>query len=108
MDKKHKCKYCGALLSETNSVFVHISRFDNRCKRSKSHWMCCKCWDDTLIILPYIEEDKVHEPEQDNARTCGNCKHLIFKNYKNCSGTCFYTHMIMSFYDKCYHEEEMS
>lgn len=24
-----------------------------------------------------------------SVKHCGNCTHLIFKNYKNCSGTCF-------------------
>lgn len=38
---------------------------------------------------------------KDNAYTCGNCTHLIFKNYHRCTGTCFYTHRIKSFYDKC-------
>ena len=108
MDKKHKCKYCGALLSETNSVFVHISRFDNRGKISNSHWMCCKCWDDTRIILPYIEEDKVPEPEQDNARTCGHCRCLIFRQYDNKRGFCRLLRIHRNFDDPCIHEEEMS
>lgn len=36
---------------------------------------------------------------------CGNCSHLILKDYKYCYGTCFYTHRIKSFYDECDHIE---
>ena len=38
---------------------------------------------------------------------CGNCSHLILKDYKYCYGTCFYTHRIKSFYDECDHIEDM-
>ena len=103
MEKKHKCKYCGALLSETNTVFVHISRYDHKGRSSNQHWICCKCWDNTRIPVPSIEKDKL--PEQYNK--CGNCTHLILKNYKSETGTCFYTHRIKSFWDRCEHEEEM-
>ena len=73
-------------------------------------------WDEgqqDIEVIGYIsvsEVDRFHIPmlKKDNPYTCGNCSHLIFKNYKNCSGTCFYTHRIKSFYDRCEHEEEMS
>lgn len=74
-------------------------------------------WDEgeqDVEVIGYIavsEIDRFNIPllkKQDNICTCGNCTHLIFKNYKNFSGTCFYTHRIKSFYDRCEHEEEMS
>lgn len=101
MEMKHKCNYCNALLSETNSVFVHINRFDKRGKSSRSLWMCCKCWDNTQISEPYM---KVKGGEF----TCGNCKHLIFKDYKECTGSCRLTRLYRRFTDRCIHEEEMS
>lgn len=69
--------------------------------------------DKTVGTITYYDLDQLPDPEctvkfKDNKCTCGNCTHLIFKNYKNCSGTCFYTHMIKSFYNRCDHEEEMS
>lgn len=100
-----KCKYCGALLSYTNSVFIHISRFDYKGKSSNSHWICCKCWDDTRIQLPYIEEDKI--PKQDDVRTCGNCNHLIFKDYKERTGSCRLTRLYRRFSDICVNDEDM-
>ena len=73
-------------------------------------------WDEghqDIEVIGYIsvsEVDRFCIPilKKDDPYTCGNCTHLIFKNYKNCSGTCFYTHRIKSFYDRCEHEEEMS
>lgn len=55
MKQKPKCKYCGAPLSSTDSVFIHINRYDSRGRRSKQIWMCCKCWDNTLITVPFEE-----------------------------------------------------
>ena len=111
MEKMHKCKYCGALLSETNSVFVHISRFDDRGKSSKSHWMCCKCWDNTRIQVPYYKLDQLPDPEctvkiKDNARICGNCSHLILKDYHHQDGTCRILRIHRDFKSPCIHEEE--
>lgn len=68
--------------------------------------------EESLSELRYYDLNDLPDPEctvkfKDNVRTCGNCTHLIFKNYHRCTGTCFYTHRIKSFYDKCEHEEEM-
>ena len=62
------------------------------------------------VIGIKIEEalDKAVCTRDYSVKRCGNCTHLIFKNYNNRSGTCFYTHRIKSFYDRCEHEEEMS
>ena len=99
MEKKHKCNYCDALLSETNSVFIHISRFDDRCKSSRSLWMCCNCW------------DKVKLPDPDNRDStynrCGNCRYLIFKDYKEQTGSCRLTRLYRRFEDLCVHDEEI-
>lgn len=64
-----KCRFCGALLSETNSVFAYISRYDNKGKSSKSFWMCCKCWDNTGTKEPYYHLDQLQDPED-------KCDHL--------------------------------
>lgn len=65
MDKKHKCNYCGALLSNTDSVFIHINRYDDKGRRTKSLWMCCKCWDNTTHAVKVTSDDikrrKCHE-----------------------------------------------
>lgn len=64
----------------------------------------------------YYHLDRLQDPEctvklKDNVRTCGNCNHLIFKDYRHGDGTCCITHRFKSFYDRCDrcdHEEEMS
>ena len=95
MEKKHKCNYCDALLSETNSVFVHINRYDDRGRSVKSIWMCCKCWDNTRIQLPK------------NYNKCGNCYHLIFRDYKHNEGLCNLTRLHKCFTDRCVHDEDI-
>ena len=108
-----KCKFCGALLSETNSVFAYISRYDNRGKSSKSFWMCCKCWDNTMIKEPYYHIDQLPDPEctvniKDNPHKCGNCKYLIFKDHRHNEGLCRITRLNRRYTDLCVHEEEMT
>lgn len=39
---------------------------------------------------------------------CGDCTHLIFKDYKHLYGICSITGRDHNFEDKCDHEEEMS
>lgn len=50
-----KCKYCGALLSEINSVFVYVSRYDDRGNHRKSYWICCNCWDNSSILHKEVD-----------------------------------------------------
>ncbi len=45
---------------------------------------------------------------KDNFRTCGNCSHLIFKDYEHHEGTCSVTRLHRNFESPCVHEEEMS
>lgn len=39
---------------------------------------------------------------------CGNCHHLIFRDYKHNEGLCNITRLYRCFSDRCVHEEEMS
>ena len=43
---------------------------------------------------------------KDNTRICGNCKHLIFKDYKHHVGICRLIRLNRRFTDLCVHEEE--
>ena len=107
MKKLPKCTNCNKQLSFDNTVLIRIDRFDKYGFSSKQNMLCTACWDNSRIQAPYIKE--VHEPEHKNdPYTCGNCTHLILKNYKSETGSCFYTHRIKSFWDRCDHEEEMS
>lgn len=45
---------------------------------------------------------------RDNTRTCGNCKHLIFKRYDEKRGYCRLVRIHRNFSDPCVHEEEMT
>ena len=97
MEYKQKCKYCGALLSNTNSVFIHINRYDDKGRSANQIWMCCKCWDNTQISAPNM---KVKGGEF----TCGNCQHLIFKNFKNEEGYCDQVRIYRNFMRRKCHE----
>lgn len=65
MEKKPKCKYCGAPLSSTNSVFIHINRYDKRGKSSTMQIMCCMCWDNTQITVPFEEGGYFNDKSND-------------------------------------------
>ena len=117
MKIKFKCKYCGALLSKTNSVFIHITRYDDNGRHTKKNWLCCNCWDGTQISAHYIEKalnkavcNRYYSVKNcmKSDKHCFNCKHLLFKDYRHNDGTCGYTHRIKSFYDRCDYKEEMS
>lgn len=67
------------------------------------------------LMNDYYYLDQLPDPEctvkikiKDNARTCGNCNHLIFKDYKERTGSCRLTRLYRRFSDCCLHEEEMS
>lgn len=40
--------------------------------------------------------------------TCGQCHHLIFKDYRHREGLCNLCRLYRCFDDPCVHEEEMS
>lgn len=59
----------------------------------------------------YYHLDNMPDPEctvklKDNPHKCGNCKYLIFKDYKHNSGTCTINRLERSFTDICTHEED--
>lgn len=69
--------------------------------------------DKTVGTLTYYDLDQLPDSEctvklKVNPHKCGNCKYLIFKDYRHGDGTCCITHRFKSFYDRCDHEEEMS
>jgi hypothetical protein len=105
MEYKQKCKYCGALLSNTNSVFIHINRYDDEGRSAKQIWMCCKCWDNTRIQVS--STDCIVKFNADYFK-CGNCHHLIFKDYDHKDGTCRVTRLHRNFNSPCVYEEEMT
>lgn len=45
---------------------------------------------------------------KENYHKCGDCKYLIFKDYRYNSGTCRICRLHRMFTDRCVHEEEMS
>lgn len=61
----------------------------------------------------YYQLDSLPDPECNvkfkyNPHKCGNCRHLIFKDYKHNEGLCRLTRLNRCFTDICVHEEEMS
>ena len=61
----------------------------------------------------YYQLDQLPDSEytvklKDNPLKCGNCHHLIFRDYKHNEGLCNITRLHRCFTDKCVHEEEMS
>ena len=52
MERQEKCPYCKVPLTETNSVFIRIIRYDERPDiRSKMVLLCTKCWDKAEIRI---------------------------------------------------------
>ena len=60
-------------------------------------------------FIPTSEIAFFYNPDikQNNIFKCGNCNHLIFKNYKYEEGYCDQVRMYRNFADRCLHEEEM-
>ena len=61
-----------------------------------------------LTIIGFMIEDslcKVVCTRDYSVKNCGNCEHLIFKDYRHNDGTCDFTHRFKSFYDVCDKEE---
>ena len=64
----------------------------------------------------YYDLDKMPDPEctvkfkyEDlPINSCGQCHHLIFRDYRHNEGLCNLTRLHRCFYDRCVHEEEMS
>lgn len=59
----------------------------------------------------YYDLDRLSDPECNvkfKDYTCGQCHHLIFRDYKHNEGLCDLTRLHRCFYDPCVHEEEMS
>lgn len=50
---------------------------------------------------------KLDNTDSFNFRTCGNCYHLIFKDYKHCEGFCEKLRISRRFNYPCIHEEDM-
>lgn len=52
MYKHEKCPYCKVTLTETNSVFIKITRYgDLPDIRVKRKLICTRCWDNAQIII---------------------------------------------------------
>ena len=62
------------------------------------------------VIGIKIEEalDKTVGTRDYSVKHCGNCEHLIFKDYRNKDGICRITRLHRNFESPCVHEEEMS
>lgn len=52
----------------------------------------------SIVNKDYYSLDDLHK--------CGNCRYLIFKDYKHNSGTCTINRLERSFTDICTHEED--
>lgn len=50
---------------------------------------------------------KLDNTDSSDFRTCGNCTHLIFKDYKHCEGFCDKLRVSRRFTYPCVHEEEI-
>lgn len=76
MEKLEKCKYCGAILSSNDSVFIHINRYDSYGRSSKQIWICCKCWNRVKILIDEQCIDCKYgdaNPASYPCRVCGHC-----------------------------------
>ena len=67
----------------------------------------------SYTYLLYLFERAIEHDEQVNHRyadinKCGNCHHLLFRDYRHNEGLCNLTRLHRCFSDKCVHEEEMS
>ena len=52
MEEHEKCPYCCVPLTENNSVFIKIIRYDdNPSIRVKRKWVCTACWDNSSIFI---------------------------------------------------------
>lgn len=52
MEKHEKCPYCKVPLTETNSVFIKIIRYDDRPDITmKRVLLCTDCWDKAEIRI---------------------------------------------------------
>lgn len=58
--------------------------------------------------LDDLPKEEVKVELKYNPHKCGNCRYLIFKDYKHNSGTCTINRLERSFTDICTHEEEIS
>lgn len=70
------CFYCGASLSNTNTVIVDIIRNNGDIGSIKSKYYCCKCWDRVKILIEERCIDCKHgddNPATYPCRVCGHC-----------------------------------
>ena len=52
MDRPEKCPYCKAILTEYNSVFIKIIRYDDRPDiHVQRKLLCTNCWDNSSIYI---------------------------------------------------------
>lgn len=52
MERFEKCPYCKVPLTDTNSVFITIKRYDARPEiMIKKILLCTRCWDNAQIII---------------------------------------------------------
>lgn len=59
------------------------------------------------ISVSEIENFKIPLLKEENYHKCGNCHHLIFKDYKHNEGLCNLTRLHRCFYDLCVHDEDI-
>lgn len=53
-----------------------------------------------------VTPDDIKKLDNTGEFTCGNCHHLIFKDYKERTGSCRLTRLYRRFTDICVHEED--
>lgn len=70
--------------------------------------------DKTVGTLTYYDLDQLPDPDTEytikfkSDLTCGNCNHLIFKDFRHREGLCNLCRLHRCFEDPCVHEEEMT
>lgn len=82
MNKLPKCRYCGTLLSSTDSVLININRYDKNGKSSKGIMMCCRCWNRVKILIDERCTDCKYADSNSAFDPCKTCTHCYMSHFE--------------------------
>lgn len=85
--------------------------FGEDCQMGKFIRLAILTWSidtkDDYYHLDNMPDNKCIVKFKEDYKKCGNCRHLIFKDFKHQEGLCDLTRLHRCFYDLCVHDEDI-